>query len=245
MKRWEFERAVLRSELPAPARLILLIMAVVADWPGGVIPARFTPSLSTLAEMTGLSRRAVMNHLNAIERGGDRDGWVVRIRPTKQRARAEKERTGYRLAVPASARDALAREPDALARAGGALEVVQEVPQARAGGAHKPDPSRPSQTAAEHAQPTDDERAEVLAEIRRRKPGASEALINHVLRQEGPAILAEIRTAAEKQRLATWVANLRRLPPCEHGQPGGNQLRPDTGKPQCALCRALHRRTAA
>lgn len=144
MKRWEFERAVLASELPAPARLILLTLSVVANWPGGYVPAEYGPSLTGLADRTGLSRRAVAGHLNEIEKVTERDGWVVRSRPTKENARSKKERTHYQLSIPASARPALALVPNArvssargaLASAGDAPELVQEMHRASAPGAH-------------------------------------------------------------------------------------------------------------
>lgn len=128
---------MLASKLPAPARLVLLALAVVADWPCGKTPERFTPSLSTLADLTGLSRRTVADHLNIAEA----DGWVQRYRPLVEKARTDKERTRYRLMVDkASAGGALASAPVALASAGGALELVQEAHQASAPVAHKPEP---------------------------------------------------------------------------------------------------------
>lgn len=109
-----------------------------------------------------------------------------------------------------------------------------------------PSPQVPSASPQQReGQPSDEERAAVMAEIRRRKPGANEGLIRHVYRQDGPAILAEIREHAGRQHIAAWIAALASQPPCEHGQPGGAQLRPDTGDPHCALCRARRRRSAA
>lgn len=156
MKRWEFERAVLASDLPAPARLILLTLSVVANWPGGYVPAEYGPSLTGLADRTGLSRRAVAGHLNAVEKTPERDGWVVRSRPTKENARSKKERTHYQLSIPASARPALALVRNAgvasargaLASAGDAPELVHEVHRASARGAHNQVIPKPSSSSS-------------------------------------------------------------------------------------------------
>lgn len=264
MKRWEFERAVLGSDLPAPARQILLVLAVLADWPGGVIPARFTPSLSTLQEMTGLSRRALMNHLNAIERDAERDGWVVRGRPTKERARAEKERTRYRLAIPARARGALelgqemppSRAGDALARAVDALELGHEVPPARARGAHKPDPSRPMPDRSQASTPeqividatgaTPDEAAAITKRIaNERQPRSLPGLLRRMATDgDLTQLLTDQRAAAIRSRVADTIAAARRGPACEHGEAGGASLHPTSGEPLCPQCRTKARRAA-
>lgn len=261
MKRWEFERAVLGSGLPAPARLILLALAVLADWPGGAIPARFTPSLSTLQEMTGLSRRALMNHLNDIERAEKRDGWVVRSRPTKERARSEKERTRYRLVLPARARDALelgqdmppSRAGDALARARGALELGHEVPPARARGAHKPDPFQTySQTAAKQPSPNGPE--QIVIDSTGATPDEAAAVTKRVANERNPRslpgllrrmatdgdltqLLTEHRAATKKAAVAQALDAARRGPECEHRVPGGSALHPTTREPICPQCR--------
>jgi hypothetical protein len=136
VKRWEFERAVLASDLPAPARLVLLTLAVLANWPGGRVPAQYGPSLTRLAELSGLSRRSVVNHLDAVEKTRQSDGWVTRSRPTVADARSKKERTQYQLSIPSGAARAPETDvPGPLASAAVAPELVQEVHQASAGGA--------------------------------------------------------------------------------------------------------------
>ena len=102
--RFAFERAVLESGLPPPARHLLHVLAVFADWPAGTTPAAHTPSLSRLTESSGLCRSSVANHLRILERAG----WLVRMRPSVAAARARKERTRYRLVVPAGPGDGLA-----------------------------------------------------------------------------------------------------------------------------------------
>jgi len=144
VKRSDFDTAVRRSDLPPPSRLVLMVLASLADWPGGVIPARFTPSLSTLADATGLSRSTVAEHLNGVEQRT----WVDRKRPTVAAARGQKERTQYVLAVPAgcwvtadpasSPGDGLVREADQPSSPGDGPALVRELDWASPGAGHKP-----------------------------------------------------------------------------------------------------------
>ncbi len=99
--RLAFERAIRRSGLPAPARHVALTIATWADISSGVIPERFQPSISTIAEATGLSTASVKRHLGVLEA----EGWLVRDRPEISRARREHARTKYELALPESARE--------------------------------------------------------------------------------------------------------------------------------------------
>ena len=43
---------------------------------------------------------------------------------------------------------------------------------------------------------------------------------------------------ADEVLLRDQVAALRKLGECSHGEPGGDQLHPQSGRPLCALCRA-------
>lgn len=236
MKRWEFERAVLASDLPAPARLVLLTLCVAANWPGGYVPAEFGPSLSGMADRTGLSRRAVAGHLNDIEHTSERDGWVVRSRPTKANARSKKERTQYQLSIPASARHALAptrkkgtaSAPGALASAGGALELVQEVHWASAPGAHNQVFSKPSSSSSSSPKPIariaaalteDEEEARRIYDrvISERKPKAPARYIDALI---ASGDIAQFRGPATKPA------------------PSGATTHPyqDSGRDYCARC---------
>jgi len=96
--RLAFERAIRYSSLPAPARHLALTIATWADIGSGVIPERFQPSLSTLAEATGLGVSTVKRHLGTLET----EGWLRRERPEIERAQKEHARTKYALAIPAS-----------------------------------------------------------------------------------------------------------------------------------------------
>ncbi len=94
--RWEITKAVRTSTLPAPSRLVMLVLADVAEVGTAEIPARFTPSLRVLAEETGLDRSTVKRHLASLETAG----WIVRTRPNDT-AQWNGERTRYRLDFPA------------------------------------------------------------------------------------------------------------------------------------------------
>ncbi|WP_448072341.1 hypothetical protein [Georgenia yuyongxinii] len=98
-ERFEWERALLASDLPAMARLIGFALATRTD-SDLTIPAQYTPSLSTIGKWTGLSGTAVKKYLNVLEV----TGWVRRIRPTVVAARMDHERTQYSLATPKAAR---------------------------------------------------------------------------------------------------------------------------------------------
>lgn len=86
---------MLDSDLPAPARHLMHALCVLSDAQTAVIPPRFTPSLTTLARLTGLNRATVARQLNRLEK----EGWVVRERPDIAAARAKGERTRYALRV--------------------------------------------------------------------------------------------------------------------------------------------------
>jgi DNA-binding transcriptional ArsR family regulator len=98
--RWDVTKAVRASDLPAPSRLVMLVLADVAEVGTAEIPERFTPSLTVLARETGLGKSTVAAHLAALETAG----WVVRHRPYEA-AMARGERTRYRLTVPGAGGD--------------------------------------------------------------------------------------------------------------------------------------------
>lgn len=97
--RWEVTKAVRASDLPAPSRLVMFVLADVAEVGTAEIPEKFTPSLTVLSRETGLGRSTVARHLDELER----DGWVERLRPDVEAARLKGERTRYRLLVPSTA----------------------------------------------------------------------------------------------------------------------------------------------
>jgi len=124
VNRWDVERAIRSSGLPANARYLALMLLTFADADTGIIPGRFSPSLTFLATATGLSRRSVATHLTALETAG----WITRLR--SGRAAQEKIPTRYRVHIPASAVTALVQDvhqPRPGASAGDAPELVQQL----------------------------------------------------------------------------------------------------------------------
>jgi hypothetical protein len=93
MTEYPHVRAVLRSDLPALARLLMLAMSTLAP-ASGEIPAARTPSLIDLSAMTGMSLAAVKKHKGILVASG----WLLYTRPTYvQMARHESGR--YTLTV--------------------------------------------------------------------------------------------------------------------------------------------------
>jgi hypothetical protein len=99
---WEVAKAVRESDLTAPARHIVLTLAFRADATTGVVPERWTPSLTELAHDTGLGRSTVAEGLSKLEAGG----WLERRRPELKAAWVDKAKTQYVLLVPPTAHDA-------------------------------------------------------------------------------------------------------------------------------------------
>lgn len=94
---------------------------------------------------------------------------------------------------------------------------------------------------------TDAEAAAVVALIEReRQPRSITGLVTR-LAEDGDLAewLARVRADGQRADLAAWIASLATQPECPHGVPGGNQLRPDTGQPQCPLCRSQRDRQTA
>lgn len=95
--RWTVEKAVRNSSMRPAGRHVLLTLLTWTDHDTATIPARFSPSLTELAKSTGYARSTVARWLNRTEG----DGWLVRERPSVHDARRFKQRTVYRLCVPA------------------------------------------------------------------------------------------------------------------------------------------------
>lgn len=57
--------------------------------------------------------------------------------------------------------------------------------------------------------------------------------------------LDRVRVDANRETVRAFLAGLPGLPECVHGMHGGGALRPDTGEPQCASCRAVWRARSA
>lgn len=74
--KWDYQNAVMASDLPGPARWIAVAISTRADVETCVIPEQFGWSLDELKEATGYSAATVKRHLALLE---DR-GWMKRSR---------------------------------------------------------------------------------------------------------------------------------------------------------------------
>lgn len=95
--RWVAERSLRDSDLPPIAKHLLLDLLTHADAGTLVIPYRWSPSLTGLAEETSWHRRTVIRWLDFLEA----EGWLARIRPTVENARKNHHRTRYTVMIPA------------------------------------------------------------------------------------------------------------------------------------------------
>jgi hypothetical protein len=93
--RWKITKAVRHSDLSSPAKLIMLVLADVADVGTAEIPPQWTPSLAGLAQETSLGRSTVAKHLKDLEELG----WLKRSAPSPT-ARGTGYRTSYTLCMP-------------------------------------------------------------------------------------------------------------------------------------------------
>lgn len=130
--KWEINKAVRASGLPAPSRLIMLVLSDIAEAGTAEIPEQYTPSLRVLAEETGLDRATIKRHLAGLETAG----WVERSRPTIEAARREGERTCYKLTLPVGADSATLGAQDTPLGAGSAKTMAHSAPTHGAESAH-------------------------------------------------------------------------------------------------------------
>lgn len=107
--RYRITRAVRKSDLPSPSRLIMLVLADVADTGTAEIPPQRTPSVAVLSSETGLDRRTIQRHLDAL----DEAGWLSRVRPSA-REQWFGHRVRYRLLLPDWA--VVAEDPEEVAQ---------------------------------------------------------------------------------------------------------------------------------
>lgn len=100
--RLAYERGIRYSSLPAPSRHIALTIATWAAVDTGIIPDRFQPAKETLEAATGLSRGAIVKHLNLLEA----EGWLSRVT-----GGGRSRRTKFRLCIPEGAKTGHAMTP--------------------------------------------------------------------------------------------------------------------------------------
>lgn len=108
--RFTWERALRESDLTATQRLICYTIATWADLHTGVIPEKWTPSISRIATAAGLDPSTVKRNLPRIVEAG----WLAKTSPSLEAARTRHARNQYRLALPA----AVAVPDDGVDRAG-------------------------------------------------------------------------------------------------------------------------------
>lgn len=96
--KFDIQRAVLDSDLTTSARMVMVVLLDHAGVDPVNIPAKFSPSLTTLARKSGLCRSTVCSILAELES----QGWITRGRPPVEQSRKH-VRTRYRLAVPVGA----------------------------------------------------------------------------------------------------------------------------------------------
>lgn len=94
--RFEIERAVMASKLGATSRHLMHVLCTKIDAEAHVILARYQPSHNQLARETGWNRSTVRRHLRTLEK----EGWIIRLAPTKHDARTKHKRTSYLLLIP-------------------------------------------------------------------------------------------------------------------------------------------------
>lgn len=238
--RWEVERAVLASGLPAPARLLMLTLATRTTKGGVEIPAEFSPSHNRLAEWTGLSRNAVIKHLKSLEA----EGWLCVGRAAPAQQRSQKTPNRYTLRIPASASRALA---DPVTSARGGLELVHQVDSVSAPGAPNQNSFRTSQNSlGSHStnnplaqlDATDDERQSLVDYIQREHKPRNLAAYLNTLASNGDLAdhLDAIRKEHGKRAISEELTQARTGPECTHGIAGGQHRRSDTGRLLCPQC---------
>lgn len=142
---------------------------------------------------------------------------------------------------PSAKGDAQAREGDATAREGDA----QASPY--------PSDSRQSPNSKRAREPR-----HIVMEHTDAKPSEAEAVVARIVNEVKPRTLGGfINHLAQSGDLQTWVNEARaagikadiktanelrqRMPPCEHGRPGGDQPHPTSGEPWCIDCRFRQR----
>jgi DNA-binding Lrp family transcriptional regulator len=95
LSKWDVVAALKKSGLPTSDRIIMMMLVDAADADTAIVPEQWTPSLTELAEWTGLGRSTVATRLRELERLG----WVKRARPATADAIVRGARTCYHLAI--------------------------------------------------------------------------------------------------------------------------------------------------
>jgi hypothetical protein len=94
--RFEFERAIRRSDLPPLARLIALTIATWADAETGSISRKNQPAQSVLLEATGMSKSSFLTHRKTLLE----QGWLECESPDRIKAQKEHAQNVYSILIP-------------------------------------------------------------------------------------------------------------------------------------------------
>lgn len=234
--RWRIEDALKRSDLTAPQRLILLVLLTLVDVATGVVPAERSPSYTTLAKDTGLSRRSVVDGVKQLERSG----WLIVRAPARADQLSKRARNEYVVQVPPAtgAGGAPVQEVHQSAGAtgaGGAPELVQELHATGAGAAHTPEPEEADHHQVEVWRVRDlvaDEIAEFLADPAWTRERAAGALAAWASAPNAPDSVEAV--ARSKIKKAQAVELRARLEGAERATPPARS----TPAPTCGQCDA-------
>ncbi|WP_278234759.1 hypothetical protein [Isoptericola sp. AK164] len=109
---FEYGRENPEAALTSQAKLLGLLLATYTD-PDLSIPARFSPSLSTLMKAGSMSRATAVKHLGVLEH----TGWMVSVRPDRGTAARDHVSNRYRLTFPSWL----------VERAGGTVEGIEDL----------------------------------------------------------------------------------------------------------------------
>lgn len=242
--RWEVERAVLASKLSSQARLVAFVLLALCDAKTGVVPPDFTPSLTKLAKLTGLGVSTVKRALNELESGD----WVVRERPEVERARADHERTQYRVTAPG-----MAQSGPGMAHTG--PSPVQSGPS-------------PRPTAGQGLGPERATNQNAFQTYNQNKQAGAEAFVTEATGASAEEAVAIVKRIANEREVRNMGGLLRHLAQggdlrryltehraanvlaadaddrkirqsmraCEHGMAGGDQPHSITGQIRCKTC---------
>lgn len=111
---------------------------------------------------------------------------------------------------------------------------------------HSPqDPSSPRARAVQivtaSTGATEEEAEEVVRTIKAKRDVKSWPGFLRTMAERGDldAMLAEIRGRNSRAGMGAWLAWLQTQPQCPHGNPGGDQRRPDNNLQQCPQCRGV------
>lgn len=237
MTRWDVERALLASEVSSQARLVALVLLTLSDAHTCVIPAEFTPSLTRLVKLTTLGLSTVKRALNELEAGG----WVIRQRPEVAKARADHERTQYRLSAPGTAQcgpSPAQTGPSPRSTQGRGLGPERATSHTAFQTSNQQQQASPEDFVREATGATPKEAEAIVARIRNERQVKNMPAFLRRLAVDGDLkqMLVEQRGARIRADDDADRKLCQRLPRCEHGRAGGNEPHSVSGELRCQQC---------